>query len=47
MTERKFPETHLGHSIGPAPTSEELGITLMKPQVKPKAKEVEGENKKN
>lgn len=26
------PETHLGHHIGPAPTSEELGLTKPKPQ---------------
>lgn len=23
----EYPETHLGHNIGPAPTSEELGLT--------------------
>lgn len=30
VDEKKMPETHHGHWIGPAPTSEELGITRKK-----------------
>ncbi len=31
MTEKKYPESHLGHHVGPAPTSEELGLYKTEP----------------